>query len=56
MTAIIAELFIAGQYVIWEQAVTRDGVRNFSIESCNWKTGEVVSVRTSPLSAQAYHH
>ena len=44
----IVALYIAGQYVIWELAVRRRDIQSVFVDVCNWTTGEVISVRTSP--------
>ncbi|KAI1789992.1 hypothetical protein LXA43DRAFT_540500 [Ganoderma leucocontextum] len=54
-TTAIIELCISGQYVIWELAVTGGEVHSCSVKVCNWTTGEVISVRTSPSSIRVCH-
>ena len=42
-------LHIAGKYVMWELCVRHGDFRRMYVEVCEWKTGEVISVRTFPL-------
>ena len=45
----VVAVHITGQYVIWELAVRRGDIQSVFVDVCNWRTGDVISVRTSPL-------
>ena len=48
---IVVELRIVGQYVIWELATILHEIRRAAVEVINWKTGDVIAVRTCPGSS-----
>ena len=43
---IVVELRIVGQYIIWELATILHEIRRATVEVFNWKTGNVIAVRT----------
>ena len=55
----VIELAISGEYVIWVFSNPQgdsDAVANYSIQVCNWKSGQAISVRTAFLDPHVPTH
>lgn len=51
VTVVVHELRIIGKFVVWELAVTHNKFCSVSIRVCNWRTGKMITVRSSTYAS-----